>query len=106
MLRNFQEFLEPFFCESGTNPAKFPPNFPQNFRAKNLKEFTHELLQERREKFTLANADGENGQPRSRLSDIIWKQANHPPSPSPRLANFYPKPLLRDYLVRKKSHPQ
>ena len=46
------ENFEPLFCGSEKIPGKFPPNFPlnfPNFPAKNQKNFTDELLQERRE---------------------------------------------------------
>ena len=56
----FPEFIEPLFCGSEKNPAKFPPNFPPNFPAKNQKKITDELLQGRRENIWVWRILGES----------------------------------------------
>ena len=48
-LRNFPRICCAFILWVRKNPTKFPPNFPPNFPAKNQKNITDELLQERRE---------------------------------------------------------
>ena len=56
MLRNFPRIFWAFVLWVRKIPGKFPPNFPlnfPNFPAKNLKKFTDELLQERRENMVL-----------------------------------------------------
>ena len=102
MLRTSPECFEPFFVSPIKNSTQFPPNFPHRISAQEIeKNSPTSFCRSAGRKSMLANADGQDGQPRSRLRDIIWKQGSHPPALAnpPPLANFHPKPVLGDYLV-------